>query len=180
MRHHSRFVTLCVAALAFSGCSRETADPPAHGSASIRLKPLTAPLPNGAIRRTVYVAVYSSMYLGIDIRHNMVELAATVSIRNVSSRYPLALLFARYYDSAGKQVREYLSEPSELGALATVEFVIPRSDMTGGPGANFLVQWAGPPDIDEPVVEAVMMGQSGNAGFSFMSPGRVVKDVAPQ
>lgn len=63
-----------------------------------------------------------------------------------------------------------------LGNLASVEFVIQKADTAGGPGANFLVRWAGAPDIDEPVIEAVMIGPSGSAGFSFTSVGRVVKD----
>jgi hypothetical protein len=119
------------------------------------------------------------MYLGVNIRQNMVDLAATVSIRNVSPQYPIVLLFVRYYDSAGKQIREYVSSPSELGPLATVEFVVQKADTQGGPGANFLVQWAGPSDIDEPLIEAVMIGQSGNAGFSFTSPGRVLRNATP-
>ncbi len=104
------------------------------------------------------------------------QLAATVSIRNVSLRFPLVLESVRYYDSAGKQVRDYLSTPSELGSLATVEFVIQQRDTTGGPGANFLVRWAGSPYMDEPLIEAVMVGQTGNVGISFTSSGRVVKD----
>lgn len=147
-----------------------------HGSASLRLRPITTPLAEPAIRRTVYVSIYSSIYWGIDAGEKPVELAATVSIRNVSSRFPLVLESVRYYDSAGKQVREYVSTPSELGSLATVEFVIQKRDTTGGPGANFLVRWAGAPDMDEPLIEAVMVGQTGNAGISFTSVGRVVKD----
>ena len=67
----------------------------------------------------------------------MVELAATVSVRNVSSKHPLVLEVVRYYDSAGKPVRDYLKEPSELAPLATVEFVIQQADATGGPGGQF-------------------------------------------
>lgn len=104
------------------------------------------------------------------------ELAATVSIRNVSSRHRLVLESVRYYDSDGKQVREYIDTPAEIGTLATVEYVIPQRDTTGGPGANFLVRWAGSAEMDEPLIEAVMVGQIGNAGISFTSPGRVVKD----
>jgi hypothetical protein len=33
----------------------------------------------------VYVPVYSSIYLGIDVRQKNTELAATVSVRNVTS-----------------------------------------------------------------------------------------------
>ena len=176
MRLKSAAATLYVASLIPFGCSREMPDPLVQGSASVHLKPLTTPLVEPVIRRTVYVPVYSSIYWGIDIKPNMVALAATVSIRNVSSRYPLVLESVRYYDSAGKQVREYLSTASELGTLATVEFVIQRRDTIGGPGANFLVRWAGPSGMDEPLIEAIMVGQTGNAGISFTSAGRVVKE----
>jgi len=84
----------------------------------------------------------------------------------------------RYYDSAGKPVRDYIQKPSELPPLATVEFVVQRADATGGPGANFLVQWKGPAGVDEPIVEAVMVGESGNTGISFTSTGRAVGDAA--
>ena len=132
------------------------------------------------MRRTVYVPVYSSIYVGLDIRQAIIELAATVSIRNVSALYPVVLNFVRYYDSGGKLIREYLKEPVELGPLATVEFVIQRVDTAGGPGANFLVQWVGQKDVDEPLIEAVMIGQNGNAGISFTSEGRVIKNEPPQ
>jgi hypothetical protein len=122
------------------------------------------------------VPVYSSIYLGLDVRLKSVDLAATVSIRNVSAQHSIVLTFVRYYDSAGVLVREYLKEPGELGPLASVEFVVQRADTTGGPGANFLVQWVGPAETDEPIIEAVMIGQSGNAGISFTSPGRVIKN----
>jgi uncharacterized protein DUF3124 len=53
--------------------------------------------------------------------------------------------------------------------------VIQRDDAKGGPGANFLIHWKGQPDADEPLIEAIMLGQSGNAGISFTSVGRGVK-----
>lgn len=152
---------------------------PVERSASERLRPVSSPPAGNAAGRTVYVPVYSSIYLGLNIKKTMVDLAATVSVRNVSARHPLVLEVVRYYDSAGKPVRDYIKEPSELPSLATVEFVIQRADATGGPGANFLIQWTGPSGIDEPLIEAVMVGQSGNAGISFTSPGRNVSD-APQ
>jgi hypothetical protein len=144
------------------------------------LKPQSTPLPEPTVRRTVYVPVYSSIYIGLDIRQKLIELAATVSIRNVSAQHPVILNFVRYYDSGGKPVREYLKEPAELGPLATVEFVIQRVDTTGGPGANFLVQWVGQADVDEPLIEAVMIGQSGSAGISFTSTGRAIKNEPRQ
>jgi hypothetical protein len=146
-----------------------------HSSATDRLQPVAPrPLVPGA---TVYVPVYSSLYLGLgrDIKQRMVELAATVSVRNVSAEHPIVLEWVRYHDSTGKRVRDYLEKPSALPPLGSVEFVIQRSDTSGGPGASFLIHWNGPTAVDEPLIEAVMLGQSGNAGISFTSAGRVQK-----
>ena len=43
------------------------------------------------MRRTVYVPIYSSLYLGRDIKHDMVQLTSTLSVRNVSPRYPVVI-----------------------------------------------------------------------------------------
>lgn len=145
------------------------------GSAADRLKAVTLPLPADVVHRRVYVSVYSSIYLGLEFEPLTVNLAATVSVRNVSEKHPLILTHARYYDSAGQAVRDYLKEPGELGPMATVEYVVKRDDTAGGPGANFVIEWAGPRDMDEPIVEAVMIGQSGHAGFSFTSTGKSIQ-----
>ncbi len=173
-----RVAILATAVALLVGCSRDVADPTIHGSASTRLKPITAALADPAVRKTIYLPVYSSIYWGLDGNENMVNLAATISVRNISPRYPLVLNSVRYYDSEGKEVREYVATPSELAPLASVEFVVQQRDTAGGPGANFLVRWAGAADIDEPLIEAVMVGQIGNAGISFTSAGREVKNVA--
>jgi hypothetical protein len=90
---------------------------------------------------------------------------------------PITLDWVRYYDSVGKQVRDYLDKASTLPPMGSVEFVIQRSDTAGGPGANFLIRWHAAERVDEPLVEAIMLGQSGNAGISFSSRGRSVTSV---
>jgi len=172
-------LALAIAVLGLFACSAETSDPAVQESSAQRLRPRSSPMPQPALRRTVYVPVYSSIPLGLDLRLKSVELTATVSVRNVSPQHALVIDFVRYYDSAGKRLRDYLDQPGELGPLATVEFVVTRADTSGGPGANFLVHWTGPVGIDEPMIEAIMVGQSGNAGISFTSPGRVVANVVP-
>ena len=157
-------------------CAAPAAAPaPANAPSTVNLKPLSSPLPADAVVRRIYVSVYSSIYLGLESEPLMVNLAATVSVRNVSAQHPLILTHVRYYDSAGKPVRDYLKEPGELGPMATVEYVVKRDDTTGGPGANFVIEWTGPAGMDEPLVEAVMIGQSGHAGFSFISQGKAIQ-----
>jgi hypothetical protein len=160
----------------FLGSYRNT-DDPIHSSASERLLPAPAGARGSADGTIVYVPVYSSLYLGVRTRAQTVDLAATVSVRNTSSLHPITLRWVRYYDSSGKQVRAYLDKPSVLPPLGTVEFVIQRADTAGGPGANFLIRWEGPENIDQPLIEAVMLGQSGNAGVSFSSRGQVVNSA---
>jgi hypothetical protein len=103
-----------------------------------------------------------------------------VSVRNISAAHPIILDWVRYYDSVGRQVREYLETPSTLPPMGSVEFVIQRSDAAGGPGANFLIRWHASAVVDEPLTEAVMLGQSGNAGISFTSRGRALAVAPPR
>jgi hypothetical protein len=173
----SRRVLLALVAMAVSApaCSEKPAASAPPASAAEMLRPLSAAVPATMGRRVVYVPVYSSIYVGGGSRVRRAELIATVSVRNTSRTDAIVLVSARYYDSAGKELRQYVSRPSQLGPLASVEFVVPGTDTLGGPGANFLIEWAGAPGVDEPVIEAVMLGQAGNAGYSFTSAGRTLK-----
>jgi hypothetical protein len=166
-------ILLSVGGVVLGSC-RYTGEP-THSSASERLQPAPADTPTSTDGAVVYVPVYSSLYLGVSNRVQTADLAATVSVRNTSSVHPITLQWVRYYDSSGKKVRDYLDKPAALPPLGSVEFVIQRSDTAGGPGANFLIRWDGPANVDEPLMEAVMFGQSGNAGVSFTSRGQVVK-----
>ena len=158
------------------GSFRSTSEP-THSSAGERLQPAPAGAASPADGTIVYVPVYASLYLGVSTRTQTVGLAATVSVRNTSSVHPINLQWVRYYDSSGKKVRDYLDKPASLSPLGAVEFVIQRADIAGGPGANFLIRWDGPADVDQPLIEAVMFGQSGSAGVSFTSRGQVVKSA---
>ncbi|MEO8256112.1 MAG: DUF3124 domain-containing protein [Acidobacteriota bacterium] len=170
------FAVLLFGAGLFLGSYRYRGEP-MHSTASERLQPVPADPPTLTDGTIVYVPVYSSLHLGVSTRQQTVELAATVSVRNTSSLHPITVRSVRYYDSSGKHVRDYLDQPSALPPLGAVEFVIQRADAAGGPGANFLIRWDGPPNVDEPLIEAVMFGQSGSAGVSFTSRGQVVKSA---
>jgi hypothetical protein len=147
---------------------------PIHSTVEERLRPAVTVPSESVASGTVYVPVYSTLHLGVANRASTVDLAATVSVRNVSAAHPITLDWVRYYDSLGKHVRDYLDTASTLPPMGSVEFVIQRSDATGGPGANFLIRWHAVAVVDEPLVEAVMLGQSGGAGISFSSRGRTL------
>ena len=62
-----------------------------------------------AIRRTVYVAAYSTVRLGGG--KGKVDLATTLSIHNTSDERPLNVLRVDYFDTAGNLVHRYLPKP---------------------------------------------------------------------
>jgi hypothetical protein len=130
--------------------------------------------------QTVYVPVYSHIYHHNNPR-NAVNLSATLSIRNTDAEHAIIITAVRYFDSEGEMIRQDITEPSKLGPLASVSFFVAANDVSGGAGANFLVDWVAETAVSEPVIEAVMISTSSSQGISFVSPGRVVKrrDVAP-
>lgn len=60
--------------------------------------------------------------------------------------------------------------------MATVNYVIEKEDDTGGTGANFLVELSAKNPTIKPLIQAIMIGHSGNnKGFSFSTDGYSVK-----
>lgn len=122
--------------------------------------------------QTIYVPVYSHIYY--ENQKNVIDLSATLSIRNTDLSNPIIITSVRYYNTQGKLIKQYLERPVELGSLASTDFVVERTDTSGGLGANFIVEWIAEKQVSEPVIEAVMISAVSSQGISFVSPGRVI------
>ena len=107
--------------------------------------------------QTVYVPIYSHIYSGVKGRP--FDLAATLSIRNTNTKGAITLASVRYYDSNGKLIKDYLSQPQQLLALVSTRYIIPEGDKTGGSGANFIVVWKSDQKVNPPIIEAVMIDE---------------------
>jgi hypothetical protein len=127
-----------------------------------------------AMGQTIYVPVYSHIYY--ENQKKVLYLSATLSIRNTDLSNPIIITSVRYYDTGGKLIKQYLEDPVELRSLASTDFVVERTDTSGGLGANFIVDWIARKEVSEPVVEAVMISAVSSQGISFVSPGRVIKN----
>lgn len=114
------------------------------------------PLSSG---QTVYLPVYSHVYHGeVDKktqRPSETLVSTHVSIRNTDPGAALKLTAARYYNTTGALVRNYLGAPITVPPLGTYEIFVPRSDTAGGSGANFLIVWVADAPINPPVIEAL-------------------------
>lgn len=126
-----------------------------------------------AAGETLYVPVYSHIYY--EDQEKVLNLAATLSIRNTDFINPIIITSVQYYDSSGKLVKQYLEQPIQLSAMASTDFVVRRTDTSGGIGANFIVEWVAEKEVSKPVIEAVMIGAESTQGISFVSLGRVIK-----
>jgi hypothetical protein len=123
---------------------------------------------------TVYVPVYSHIYIGI--KGYRFDLAISLSIRNTDPNRPIVVSSVAYHDSTGKLVKEFLEKPREVAPLASAEFFVSESDTSGGFGASFLVKWASKSKVNQPIVEGVMAGTSSAQGISFTSRGQTIED----
>lgn len=126
------------------------------------------------VGQTIYVPTYSHIYTRD--KNRIINLAVTLSIRNTDLQSPILVTSARYYDTHGAAVREYVNKPFRLAPMASTEFVVAEDDTIGGAGANFIVEWSAAVEVTDPVVEAVMISTASQQGISFLSVGRVIKD----
>ena len=122
--------------------------------------------------QTVYVPTYSNIFFADTSR--TWDLAVTVAIRNPDSDNAIVIKSARFYDTNGTFVADYVPDPLELQPLGTVNLVLARTDTRGGVGANFIVEWAAENESLAPIIESVMVSTTGTQGLGFTSPGRVI------
>ena len=124
--------------------------------------------------QTVYVSVYSHIYSGLQGRP--FDLAATLSIRNTDPAYPITIVSVKFYDTDGKLLKDYLSEPVRLNAWVSTRYIIKESEISGGSGANFIVRWKSEKSVNVPIIEAIMIGTKLGQGISFVSPGQAIEE----
>lgn len=166
------YAVVCLAVL-MSGCRdkpveriAETIEEAGH------FHPVKASIEEMTKRHTVYVPAYSHIYTTTDSHEVM---GITLSIRNTDPEKRLLIEKIVYYNTEGKIVETFLSEPHVLDPMGTIDFVVNLVDMRGGSGANFIVEWAGQSELSEPVIQAVMVNVNGPKAFAFATDGVVVR-----
>lgn len=118
------------------------------------------------VHRAAYVPIYSHVYYDGGRPY---VLETMLSIRNVDPKERVYVSAANYYDTDGKLSGQKLDRLIKLEPLQTIEFLIERTDATGGSGANFIVEWhAATKASHAPLIEAVMVGRSGTNAISFV------------
>ena len=174
---HIRVAGFILAILATLSIHTSTARAQAAGSIEQNFAgSLTAlPTENLAVSGSFYVPVYSSVSMSAGRLRG--DFSVTLSIHNASETKPLVLKRVAYFDTSGKMVESYLKAPVALKPFSTIEIFIAATDVRGGTGANFVVDWAAASEIAEPAVEALMVGSVGPGHYAFISQGRPIRVV---
>jgi len=126
--------------------------------------------------QTLYVPVYSTIFSAP--RKVPYNLATILSIRNTDMSNPIRIVSADYYDSKGTLIRRYYAQPKTLAPLESTDIYISEENSAGGTGANFIVKWSSPKEVNAPIVESVMIGMKSGQGISFVSPSQEIKETA--
>lgn len=127
--------------------------------------------------QTLYLPIFTFIWHGNMNKQGYPEKApasALVSIRNVDPTHSVRVLSARYYDTAGRLLKEYLTAPRTIGPLGTYELYVEKREMAGGSGANFLIEWQADSPVNPLLVEAVHADIQGHRTFAFITTARPV------
>lgn len=128
--------------------------------------------------QTLYLPIYSHLWHGNTDRTgkaDMAQLSALVSIRNTDPSKTLRVISAKYYDTDGKLLREFLPTVRLVPALATLELLVERREAEGGSGANFIIRWQNEEAINPPLIEAVHADLYGLKPVSFITSARQIR-----
>jgi hypothetical protein len=147
----------------------QTADIAKSFAASLTTLP-PEPLTAGG---SFYVPAYSSVSMSQGKLR--ADFSVTLSVHNASETTPLVIKRIAFFDTAGKMVESYLKSPVALKPFSTIEAFVPATDVRGGTGANFVVDWAADGEIAEPVAEALMIGSVASGHYAFITQGRPIK-----
>ena len=119
---------------------------------------------------TVYVPIYSNIFTGP--RKIPFQLAATLIVRNTDLTHSITVTAVDYYDSQGKLLRSYISEPLKISPIGGTHYYLDETDKEGGGGANFIVRWRADHKVNRPIIEGVMAGGQSGLGISYRTAGQ--------
>ena len=135
--------------------------------------------PGRALGQNLYLPIYSHIWHGDMTAKGEREktlVSVTVSIRNTDPVKSILVFSAQYYDTNGKKLKEYVTSPKIIGPMGTHELFIPRSDDTGGSGANFVISWKSDTPASLPIVEGVHANLPVGRSIAFTSSARPMPD----
>jgi hypothetical protein len=133
--------------------------------------------PNLSKGQHLYLPAYSHVWHGDRDKKGVPQktlVSVLVSIRNTDLTRSIRVTSARYYDTQGKLLAEYVTPPRTIAPLGTQELYVERKESVGGSGANFVIVWQAESPVNPPIVEAVHADIQGHRTLSFITAARPI------
>lgn len=133
--------------------------------------------PGRSLGQNLYLPVYSHIWHGETDkmgRPMKTLVSVSVSIRNTDPVKSIRVSSALYYDTDGKKIKEYMTSPKTIGPMGTHELFVPRSDDTGGSGANFVISWQADTPSSLPIVEGFHANLPVGRSIAFTTSARPI------
>jgi len=170
-------VVLSVALLVATGCQSVQPQPkyetegPASITPQMTQEDDSQTIVSGEI---IYVPAYSSVFHEIPKPY---PLTTTLNVHNIDPDNSIQLTRVEYYSTTGELIKDYLEADMEIYPFQTMQFVVEEEGTDGVTGANFIVEWVAEKQVNSPIVEALMISTKTQQGISFLTSGRVIKNL---
>tara|TARA_R110002153_G_scaffold39181_2_gene112981 strand:- start:8298 stop:8819 length:522 start_codon:yes stop_codon:yes gene_type:complete len=128
---------------------------------------------NSLVSGSTYLSTYAEIYKYSEDEYE--ALTATISIRNINKQGRVFIQNIEYFNTHGVRIKSYIAQSIYIEPMETLEIVINQLDTEGGTGANFVFDWSIKPGTNDPLFEGVMVSNSGNQGFAFVTHGRKIE-----
>ena len=134
-------------------------------------------LPGRSLGQNLYLPIYSHIWYGeVDKKGQPMKalVSVSVSIRNTDPVNSIRIASALYYNTEGRKLKEYVTSPKVIGPMGTYELFVPRSDDTGGSGANFVISWKSDTPASPPIVEGFHANLPVGRSIAFTTSARPI------
>jgi len=173
MAKRLQIILALVLAVTFISCNNEES----VTQISASFNPDTIKIPDIGGRKLrgqlLYMPIYSNLPY---MEKKKYDLSAILAIHNTDLKNQIKVTKVDFFNTDGKLVKTFISSDTRINPLATAIFTIPKQDQSGT-GANFLVEWMADQPVNEPLVESIMKDLSGSLGLSFLSQGRIIREI---
>jgi len=176
MTKKSHIILILFLAVLFISCQNEGSKT-INNQLPISVSPETLKIPDKGGRKLRGQVLYMPVYSNIPhLKKQDYNLSAFLAIHNTDLTHRINITKVYYFNTDGKLIKNFISSDHQVQPLATKIFSIPKEDQSGA-GANFLVEWIANQQVNEPLIESVMKDLSGNKGISFLSQGRIIREI---
>lgn len=124
--------------------------------------------------QVLYLPIYSNIpYFEHGKKY---DLSAFVAIHNTDFENAITITKVLFLNNDGKLIENYLLKDSIISPLGATNFFVPERDQSGT-GANFLIEWVSDTLVNEPLIESVIVGLTDGQGISFLSNGKILREL---